>query len=316
MNSLVRFLISSALLTFPFVANSAAQVSLHSERLDITHGKPYVMVMVNGRGPFRFVIDTGTGGPAIVTPELADTLGLPVTGQARLTDPSGRGERREQLVQIDSLDVAGVEFTGIKAIRHSLGGEDGTCQGLLGFPLFRDYLLTLDYPNRTITLASGSLRPDGDHSVLPFRMPEGVPIVLLRIGELPVEAQFDSGGTGLSLPEPLIGRLKLSSGPVPFGNGQSLAARYQVKAARLADDVHLGRYSFPHAVVEVNPAFPLANLGSQAIGNFSVTFDQKNQLIAVYSTRQSFRLDLAPTEIRMKNAPPPKPNDPALVPVG
>ncbi|HUH63500.1 MAG TPA: retropepsin-like aspartic protease [Terracidiphilus sp.] len=316
MNGIVRFLASSGFLLLPSLATASAQVSLHSERLEITHDKPYVMVMVNGRGPFRFVIDTGTGGPAIVTPELADTLGLPVTGQARLTDPSGQGERREQIVQIDSLVVAGVEFTGIKAIRHALGGEDGTCQGLLGFPLFRDYLLTLDYPNRTITLASGSLRPDGVHSVLPFRMPEGVPIVLLRIGDTAVEAQFDSGGTGLSLPEPLVGRLKLSSGPVPYGNGQSLATRYQVKAARLADDVHLGRYSFPHAVVEVNPAFPLANLGAQAIGNFSVTFDQRNQLLAVYSARQSFHLDLAPTEVRMKNAPPAKPVDQALVPVG
>jgi hypothetical protein len=316
MNAVVRILVSSVLLLLPSVATAPAQVSSHSERLDVTNEKPYVMVMVNGRGPFRFVVDTGTGGPAIVTPELSETLGLPVTGQVRLTDPSGQGERREQLVQIDSLVVAGVEFTGIKAVRHSLGGEDGTCQGLLGFPLFRDYLLTLDYPNRTLTLASGSLQPDGDQSVLPFRMPEGVPIVALRIGDLPVEAQFDTGGMGLSLPEPLVGRLKLSAGPVPFGEGHSLATRYQLKAARLADDVRLGRYSFPHAVVEVNPAFPLANFGSQAIGNFSVSFDQKDQLLAIYSARKSFHLDLLPTDVRMTNAPPPKPIDRTLVPVG
>ena len=39
-------------------------------------GKPYVMVTVNGKGPYRFVIDTGTGAEAFVTPELADELKL------------------------------------------------------------------------------------------------------------------------------------------------------------------------------------------------------------------------------------------------
>src|ERR1019366_9943587 len=43
----------------------------HSGPMEVTHGKPYVMVMVNGRGPFRFIIDTGTGGQAIITDELA-----------------------------------------------------------------------------------------------------------------------------------------------------------------------------------------------------------------------------------------------------
>ena len=37
--------------------------------------------------------------------------------------------------------------------------------------------------------------------MLPFRMPDGVPIVALKIGEQQLEAQIDSGGTGLSVPE-------------------------------------------------------------------------------------------------------------------
>lgn len=316
MASLVKLIAPFALLPVGFAPVAPAQVSMHFERLEVTHGKPYVMVMVNGSGPFRFVVNTGTGAQALVTPELVDRLSLPVTGQVRLVDPSGLGERREQLVQIDSLDVAGVEFAAIKAVRHPLSDEDGSCLGLLGFPLFRDYLLTLDYPKRVMTLASGALNPDGERSVLPFRMPDGVPIVPLRIGEMRIEAEFDSGGTGLSLPEPLIGRIKLASDPVVFGNGKSLVTRFQVKAAKLADDVHLGRYRFGHAVVEINPAFPMANFGSQGIENFAVTFDQKDLLVRLDADRDSFHLDIAPTEIRMKNAPPTKPPDQALVPVG
>ena len=59
---------------------SAVQSEVYSAPLEIIHDKPYVSVMVNGRGPFRFLIDTGTGGQALVTPELAEELLLPVAG--------------------------------------------------------------------------------------------------------------------------------------------------------------------------------------------------------------------------------------------
>jgi hypothetical protein len=308
--------VSSALLQAALALNAPAQAAPHVARLEITHDKPYVMVTVNGKGPFRFVIDTGTGAQAFVGPELADRLGLPVVGQARITDPSGKGERRDQLVRIDSLDIAGVEFSPVIAVRHSVTGQEGSCMGLLGFPLFRDYLLTLDYPGAKMTLATGELQPDGGRSVLPFRMPDGVPIVPLHIGGQGIEAQIDSGGTGLSLPEPMMSRIKLACQPTLFGNGWSLATEFQLKTAQLAEDVHLGRYTFARPTVEVNPAFPLANLGAVAIGNFAVTFDQKNLLMRLDAARQSFRLGVEPTRVRLVNAPQAAPTDIGLVPIG
>jgi hypothetical protein len=112
------------------------------------YGKPYVMVTINGKGPFRFVIDTGTGGDALVTPELAAELGLPTVGHAMLSDPSGQGGKKAPIVRIPSLEIAGVQFNGIRAVSHPFFAEAGSCEGLLGFTLFRDYLLTLDFPDR------------------------------------------------------------------------------------------------------------------------------------------------------------------------
>jgi hypothetical protein len=51
--------------------------------MEVLHGKPYVMVKVNGHGPFRFILDTGTGGDAFVTPELASLLDLPEAGRRK-----------------------------------------------------------------------------------------------------------------------------------------------------------------------------------------------------------------------------------------
>ena len=293
-----------------------AQSVLHSAPLEVTHGKPFAMVMVNGRGPFRFVIDTGTGTEAFVAPELADQLGLPAAGQARLSDPSGQGGQRVPMVMIQSLTLAGVDFGSFKAPVHALSTDDGPCMGLLGFVLFRDYLLTLDFPNRRVMLQAGALAPDGERTVLPFRSPDGVPIVAMMIGRLHLDAQIDSGGQGLSLPEPVAARLKFAAEPSAFSNGQSLSTKFQIKGARLASDVHVGGYTFERPFVEINPAFPLANFGSCPMQKFALTFDQKRGLIRFDARQKSLRLAATPAPLRLDLVPSAKPPDPALVPVG
>src|SRR3954452_19041131 len=168
----------------------------HLAPLDLSHEKPFVQVMINGKGPFRFMLDTGTGAEAVITSQLAEQLELPIAGQVRLSDPSGQGGQTVPIFLIQSLRVAGVEFKGVGALRHAMSDADGYCQGLLGFLLFREYLLTVDYPRKRMTLHTGDLHADGEQTVLPFRMPYGVPIVPMRIGANRVEAQIDSGGNG------------------------------------------------------------------------------------------------------------------------
>jgi hypothetical protein len=297
------------------VANST-QNATYSTRMEVVHGKPYVMAMVNGRGPYRFLVDTGTGGEAIVSVELAQELNLPTVGRTLLSDPSKEGQHFTDIVMIDSLNLAGAEFSEIRAIRHQIYGEDVTCQGVLGFTMFEDYLLTLDFPNERLTLSSGALAPDGESSVLPFRMPDGVPIAPMRIGDLRVEAQFDSGGTGLSLPQRLASQLKFSADPVTFGVAESLSSRFEIKLAKLSSDVQLGEYTFAQPYVEVNPAFPLVNFGAYAMGGFAITFDQMNQLLRLDASEKTLHLAPTPTVLHLLNSPTEKPPAQALVPIG
>ena len=288
----------------------------YSAPLEIIHDKPYVSVMVNGRGPFRFLIDTGTGAQALLSPELADELSLPTVGHARLMDPSGKGEQRSDILLMHSLKVGGAEFADVRGIRHRLFGEEENCQGVLGFTLFKDYLFTLDYPGRHLVLMGGALTQDRGGSLLPFRMPDGVPIAMLRIDGQRLEAQIDSGGTGLSLPETVALRLKFLSTPVTFGRGESLSTRFQIKAARLRSDVKLGRYTYRQAFVEINPAFPLVNVGSTPLANFIITFDQAKQMMRIYSSQKTLHLDASPSQLQLTNEPRREASDRKLVPVG
>jgi hypothetical protein len=318
MKSLLRLAVVCIVVTVPGpirAQNFDLPNQVHSTSMEVTHGKPYVMVTINGRGPFRFIVDTGTGGDAMVTSELAHLLDLPPAGEARLNDPTGRGGQAAPIRKLDTLRVAGVDFYSVKAVEHALPNSDGACQGMLGFTLFRDFLLTLDYVNGRLDLAEGELTPDGEKSVLPFRMPEGVPIARLKIGDREVEAQIDSGGAGLSLPERLVPQLRLSAEPTVFATGESLSTRFEIKVAKLAGDVRLGDITIDQPWVEINPAFPLANFGSCPLQHFIVTFDQENKLVRLDGPRKRITLGVTPVPLRLTNQPG-NPRDLALIPVG
>ena len=304
----------AALLMF-FAMRGCAQE--HSAALSVVRGKPFVEVMINGKGPFRFLLDTGTGGAAMVTAQLADVLHLPADGETRINDPSGQGERTAPMVRIDSLTVAGVEFTQVHAVRHALPGAEGSCLGMLGFPLFHDYLLTVDYPHQRMELGTGMLTPDGGRKVFPFRVVNGVPVVGLHLqGGPEIEAQLDTGGGGLSLPEPVAAALRFSEGPETFGKGESLVTRFSLKMGKLAGDVRLGQYTLERPWVEINPAFPLANLGGVPLQYFSLTFDQREGLVRMDGPRKPIELGVTPTPVEIRNRPAGADQPPALVPVG
>lgn len=327
MKAVVGFAILCIVVTTPIPTTHAAPIPtthtqaadtlgvVHTAPMEVTHGKPYVMVTINGKGPFRFLIDTGTGGDAIITTELAQVLDLPVTGEARLNDPTGKGGQSAPIRRISSLRVAGVDFNGIRAIEHSLPNGEGICQGIIGFTLFRDFLFTLDYVNGKLILAQGDLMPDGEKSVVSFRMPDGVPVARLVIGNKEVEAQLDSGGLGLSLPERLIPQLKLAASPSLFARGQSLSTRFDVKVAKLATDVRLGEITLDRPWVEINPAFPIANFGSCPMQHFIITFDQENHLVRLDGPHKRITLGVTPAPLHLTNQPG-ELKDLALVPIG
>lgn len=294
----------------------ATQNVLHVTSFELTHDKPFVQVMVNGKGPYRFIVDTGTAGEAFVSSALADDLHLPVVGAVHLTDPSHQGGQHVSVVAIETLNVAGVEFKGVRAVRHALSQADGSCDGLLGFGLFRQYLLTLDYPHRQLSLSEGAIAQDAGGSVLPFQTPYGIPIISLKISDLEMQAQIDSGGTGLSIPDAFASRLKFGMDPTMFGFAESLSTRFVLRSAQLAGDVHLGDYVFPRPFVEIESAFPLANLGSSAMQGFVLTFDQKHGLVQFVSSEQTHHLGATPTAVTLEHAPKEELPALALVPVG
>jgi predicted aspartyl protease len=86
-----------------------------------------VPVLINGQGPFQFVIDTGADR-TVISQELAERLGLPEGEKARLHSMGGQADVRTVLiktVQVSTNIVRDVRAAALPA--RNLGGD-----GLLG----------------------------------------------------------------------------------------------------------------------------------------------------------------------------------------
>ena len=241
---------------------------------------PAVHVMVNGQGPFLFEIDTGGAGSARIDTALAERLGLTKVGEVLGGDPSGRNAQAMPLVAVDSLAVGGVRFEGLQAavrpMRAPPGGEK--VDGVLGFGLFADCLLTLDYPARVVRMTRGELPAANGRDVLAFSSDQGVPTTRITVAGREMDAHVDAGFMGgVSLPEAEAGRLPLSSPPKVVGRGRTLSNTFEVKAAPLDGNVAIGSVVLERPMLDFQPVFPMANVGARVLSDLAVTFDQKNQ---------------------------------------
>ena len=240
---------------------------------------PAVHVMVNGKGPFLFAIDTGAAGTARVDAALAERLGLARVGEAMGGDPSGRNARVMPVVAIDSLEVGGARFEGVQAavrdMRAMPGG--GKADGILGFGLFRDCLFTLDYPGALVRMGRGELPADG-RDVLAFTLDQGVPTARLSVAGKEMDAHVDSGFMGgISLPESVAAGLPLAGPLTVVGRARTVSNDFEIKGAPLAGDVRIGSVVIEQPMVHFQPLFPMANVGARVLGTLVVTFDQASK---------------------------------------
>jgi hypothetical protein len=261
-----------------------------SAPLELRHGVPFVKVMINGRGPFTFVIDTGTSSDAIVTPALAAELDLPVVERRHLTDLSGQNVQGVNVVAINTLTVAGVGFQSIHADVHAALTSVGPYDGILGFRLFRDKLMTLDYPQRRLVLSDADSLRISDPNVLPIHMSRLVPTVVLEIGNEPVEAQIDSGGQGLCVPESVAQSLKFEGSLDVVARGHTQVSTFPILGGTIKEEVEFAGHTFDKPFIEIIPNFPVADVGSGTLQDFVVSFDQKHCLARFLSTKKNIHI--------------------------
>ena len=237
--------------------------------LTLESNLPIVEVRVNGQGPFRFGIETGANF-MVISPDLAARLSLKRAG----------GTDEYPAYRLDTIDIGGAHFAGMPAVARRVA--QANIDGVLGLPLYRDLLLTIDYPNRRARFERGALPAADGQSILalthvgPFW---GMP---LTIAGKPYSGVLDTRSTGG------FGFTPESAKGVPFDGELRIVGRARgaaipeadVKAGTIAGDIRIGRYVFPRPAASVRPLppdFPTEPIvGGRVLSQFAITLDQRN----------------------------------------
>lgn len=248
---------------------------------------PVIEVKLNGQGPFALMIDTGAGMQADIDTSVAARLKLRPSGTAINGDPSEENDREVATTTIDSIAFAGegregrgVEFRNVTAVvrPQRITNDYPDVDGILGFALFTDYLLTLDYAAMQVRLARGELPAANGSDILAFEIENRIPVIEIAVGKLRMKAHIDSGNfvAGFILPQEIVEQLQLLSPPVTVGRARSVSNQIELKQAQLRDTVRIGRFAFPQPTITF-PALSDTNIGFKVLGEFALTFDQKNR---------------------------------------
>lgn len=244
---------------------------------------PAVEVRVNGQGPFLFAIDTGAGGAGRVDSSLVEKLSLPAVGEARGSDGSGANAKSMKVIQVDSILVGDLEFRNLSLPSRNYNTSPSLphIDGILGFNLFSDYLLTLDYAAKRVRIEQGQLPEPNGAEILNYESQNGIPIVELQVGEAKLRAHLDSGNTvgAFMLPAALAEKLSFVSPPVTVGKARTVSSEVEIKQGQLKGSIRLGRFEFPEPSVTYPAVSQDGNIGSQALKDFALTFDQKNHRV-------------------------------------
>jgi hypothetical protein len=269
------------------VSAAGPGVTLVQERvtvpMEIVDGRPVVPVTLGGRGPYRFILDTGAHG-SVISKGLADELGLPVSGDSELRSPAGGSSVPAKLVAIDRLALGGASASGVVAATMDFAAlfpSPTAPKGVLSPSAFPGVLLTLDYPRAEVVLRRGEL-PAPDGSEIFEYAPEdgdGLPMIPLTVAGRPVKAHLDAGSPGgISLPKPMAADLPLASPPVEKHRARTVDKEFVILGAPLEGRVQVGRYTLENPDLSFTD-LPMANVGYEFLRRYAVTLDVRNHRV-------------------------------------
>jgi hypothetical protein len=248
----------------------------------------FVTAMVNGSGPYNFLVDSG--GHTIFSPELVEELGLDAAGSATATG-AGETASTSGFAQARDIAIGNLRFRDQVAFTAPLGSPsvDGIrLDGVVGVELFLRFAVRIDYGARTITFtAPRHFTAPKAATAVPFEFYDGMPMVAGKTDALPARLVVDSGAHGeLLLAAPfsttsgLRARYPGVSQVVGSGHGGKIMGTVaRLSSVTLGDvDVQqpIAAFSDDKRGVMSDTNFDV-NVGSGLLKRFIVTFDYAHQ---------------------------------------
>jgi len=120
---------------------------------DLIANHIHAHVMINGKGPYYFIFDTG--GVNILTPELAHELGANIQGESEVRG-AGEGTSTAGITHVGEVNLSGAvvkdQLFGTYALDSLYPANGVHMQGMIGYEVFRRFVTRIDYGAKTVTL--------------------------------------------------------------------------------------------------------------------------------------------------------------------
>ncbi|MDD2764843.1 MAG: aspartyl protease family protein [Opitutaceae bacterium] len=236
-------------------------------------------------GPCHFIIDTGSS-TTLVTPDFAKRYGgrpranqMPVrvlgsNGQVQLLNP----------IILKRLDLGSARFEGVQALVYDLADFSNhlgvQIDGVLGFPLFRETLLTLDYLHARVAITPHSVPMALPGVTIPFNNEQNTPLIPIQLGAESFIALVDTGSDAALSLNTVGLHPAFQFGPKPGTLVATLAGDRLRMAGRLVEPLIIGAYVVDNPIVDVTDE--LSSIGGGLLRNFTVTFDQKRNQVTFF----------------------------------
>jgi hypothetical protein len=260
--------------------------------IQVINNHIFLQARVDGKGPYRFVFDTG--GQGILNPDVAAALGIHPAG-AMQGGGAGAGTLQTGFAWVPEVQLGGATLThqsfAILPLGQAMQPVEGLhIDGMVGYETAARYLTTIDYRHGTMTLSlpKAGVRPPG--TAVPFVFYDTIPQPVGAVNGLPASFEIDTGSrSSLTLMSPYVAANELAkkypskvSGVIGFGIGGPTSG--MVTRVR---SLTIGSVAVPDVITDLSTdsmgalADPSVsgNIGGGVLKRFTVTFDYRNRIM-------------------------------------
>ena len=242
---------------------------------------------------YRFLLDTGSTA-TLVSPDLAKRFGLKskkgaAAAKVHVRSASG-GEVDLEAVTLRRMLLGEASFERVPALVFDFTDFSDhlgvPIDGIIGFPVFRDTLLTMDYLHQQLSIAPASLppaKPEAHASTIAFNNEQNTPLIPIQMGNESFIVLIDSGSDGSLSLNPVGLHPRFANGPRIGTLISSLQGDRRQLTGRLNQNVLIGTHTMENPVVDLTDQ--LSAIGGEFLRHFTVTFDQRhNQVTFIRDT--------------------------------
>ena len=260
---------------------------------ELINNHVHLEVMLNGKGPYRFVFDTG--GVNVIDPTVASEIGAKGAGAAQMGGV-GAATQSISIGTVDSLQIGDAllrnQVFAVAPVRQLLGVTGEKTDGVIGFEVLARYVTTFDYAGHTITLQMPGASPPAGATVMSFYFGGTQPQFKCTIDGIASDCAVDTGSHAtLDLFSPWVAahpQVLPSGHSAESVNGFGVGGGSKGLLGRL-ESLGFSQFMLHDLIAGYSTdkgggfalPFVAANVGGGVWKRFTVTFDYANETMAL-----------------------------------